>query len=155
MDNIKICRKCNLPKDAEKDFNWRNKEKGYRHSTCKDCWKLYVKDHYKKNKSVYITRARERSKTLKSENTRLMLEYFRSHPCVDCGERDFHILEFDHVRGEKSFGISDALYRKFWKDILAEIENKCEVRCANCHRKRHTVENGWRMDCELVPIRND
>ena len=55
--------------------------------------------------------------------------------CVDCGYNENPIaLDFDHVRGEKHMGIAQAVSR-CWslEKILQEIE-KCEVRCANCHR---------------------
>lgn len=53
--------------------------------------------------------------------------------CIDCGYRDHAVaLDFDHVSGKKDFALSRA-YGKSWKRILAELE-KCEVRCANCHR---------------------
>ncbi len=67
-----------------------------------------------------------------------------SRPCVDCGEPDPIVLEFDHVRGEKradvdsliTVGCSRAL-------LLAEIA-KCDVRCANCHRRRTAAARGYR-----------
>jgi hypothetical protein len=49
-----------------------------------------------------------------------LLQYFRTHPCVDCGERDPVVLEFDHL-GEKSFNIGQALPYRNWQSILAEI----------------------------------
>jgi len=58
-----------------------------------------------------------------------------SHPCVDCGEPDPIVLDFDHVRGEKFLGIAELIVRGFaMKVIIAEMK-KCEVRCANCHRR--------------------
>ena len=66
----------------------------------------------------------------------VVLEYLKRHPCVDCGESDPVVLEFDHVRGEKKAGISKMLTNKVpLKTLLAEIA-KCEVRCANCHRRK-------------------
>lgn len=58
-------------------------------------------------------------------------EYARG--CVDCGEKDFDVLEFDHVRGEKSGTVAQFM-RSGPSRLYAEID-KCEVRCANCHRK--------------------
>lgn len=51
--------------------------------------------------------------------------------CVDCGNKDYRVLDFDHVRGTKLFSLHSA--HRALKSIYAEIE-KCEVRCANCHR---------------------
>jgi hypothetical protein len=54
---------------------------------------------------------------------------------VDCGETDPDVLDFDHVRGKKVCGISRMVGRgyRLWR-IKAEID-KCEVRCANDHRR--------------------
>lgn len=62
-------------------------------------------------------------------------KYLEEHPCTDCGETDIVVLEFDHVSGEKDQNISDAI-RRGWSlaRLFKEIE-KCEVRCANCHRR--------------------
>ena len=55
--------------------------------------------------------------------------------CVDCGYKENPTaLEFDHVRGEKTFTISKNPSLA-WERIEEEIA-KCEVRCANCHRIR-------------------
>jgi hypothetical protein len=64
-----------------------------------------------------------------------MIEYLLAHPCVDCGETDLLVLEFDHLR-DKKYNIGEMVNRDFtWGSILREIE-KCEVVCANCHRRR-------------------
>lgn len=56
--------------------------------------------------------------------------------CADCGIRSTHpeIYDFDHVEGDKSFGLAD-VWRGTEEDALAEVA-KCEVVCANCHRIR-------------------
>ncbi len=64
-----------------------------------------------------------------------ILEYLKSHPCVDCGESDPIVLEFDHER-DKVANIAIMLRDILpWKVIKNEI-NKCSVRCANCHRRK-------------------
>jgi hypothetical protein len=67
----------------------------------------------------------------------------KANPCVDCGETDPIILEFDHITNDKHFNISDATRHGYgMKKLIAEIA-KCEVRCANCHRKKTYERSGW------------
>lgn len=75
-----------------------------------------------------------------------LLEYLRDHPCVDCSEADPIVLDFDHLPGhEKRFDISRAVSgsTRSWTAILAEI-GKCEVVCANCHRRRTAARASFR-----------
>ena len=59
--------------------------------------------------------------------------------CVDCGYSDnTAALDFDHVRGEKRHNVANMLTLSD-EILLAEIE-KCEVRCANCHRVRSSEQ---------------
>ena len=61
-------------------------------------------------------------------------------PCADCGRSyPAYVMDFDHVRGTKSVGIS-LMFSYSWQTILAEIA-KCDLVCANCHRIR-TFERG-------------
>jgi hypothetical protein len=63
-----------------------------------------------------------------------MVEFLAGHPCVDCGERDPAVLDFDHV-GVKRELVSALVARAApWSRIVEEIA-QCEVRCANCHRR--------------------
>lgn len=74
-----------------------------------------------------------------------ILDYLISHPCVDCGERDPAVLEFDHVRDKKLFTISLKCNNYSLDKIKDEIE-KCEIRCTNCHLKRTILTSnneGW------------
>lgn len=71
-----------------------------------------------------------------------MYEYLLAHPCVDCGETDPIVLDADHVRGKKHFNISAMLQGYAWSAVLEELE-KCEMRCANCHRRKTAKEFGY------------
>jgi hypothetical protein len=82
-------------------------------------------------------RARVRVNTVRSnaEKRKWIAEHLVGHPCVDCGEADLDVLDFDHVRGAKLFTIAMAVRNgRSLQAIISEIE-KCEVRCANCHRR--------------------
>ena len=67
----------------------------------------------------------------------MVTQYLLANPCVDCGETDPIVLEFDHRDpSEKLFSIGNSLGQTWrWQKIKAEIA-KCDVRCANCHRRR-------------------
>jgi hypothetical protein len=69
-----------------------------------------------------------------ARNRRFIYQYLLSHQCVDCGESDPVILEFDHVRGNKIFNIGMECHTS-WHRIESEIA-KCDIRCTNCHLRR-------------------
>ena len=57
--------------------------------------------------------------------------------CSDCGEDDAACLDFHHVTGDKTDTVARLVTDGRPRDVIsAEIE-KCEVLCANCHRKLH------------------
>jgi hypothetical protein len=122
------------------EFAWRNKAERRYDSFCRPCRAAYKKAHYAANKRRYIERAQERKRELALERTLYLIAFFRSHPCVDCGEADPVVLEFDHRR-DKLFSIGMELSQRKWQSILAEIE-KCDVVCANCHRRRTALRRG-------------
>lgn len=94
-------------------------------------------DYYKKHHTK-LTEAKRREKTKK------VLEYLLEHPCVDCGEADPIVLEFDHKdETEKVDAVTQMITHNCGlKKIFAEI-GKCDVRCANCHRRRTTAKRGY------------
>ena len=108
---LRRCGRCGESKPVD-DFNWRRRAKGQRD----------------------VDQARERKQMLAVERTTYLLAYFADHPCADCGEDDPVVLEFDHL-GDKEFGVGSALPYRAWASILEEIA-KCDVVCANCHRRR-------------------
>lgn len=67
--------------------------------------------------------------------------YLLEHPCVDCGESDVRVLEFDHRDpSEKSGSISRMVGDRCGIERIAAEVEKCDVRCANCHRRRSKEE---------------
>ena len=136
---IRKCYRCGELKPSG-DFAWRRKGKAQRDSFCRPCRSAYGREHYEANRQRYIDQAGEVKRRLTRERTMYLIEYFKTHPCMECGERDPIVLEFDHLR-DKSFAIGPSLTRTSWDKILAEMK-KCEVVCANCHRRRTARRRG-------------
>lgn len=135
----KRCTRCGVVKGADQ-FHRRGKGGAGRHSACKECTKAAARADYAANPSRRAKVAAS-NKHRKAENIAFLREHLRAHPCVDCGETDLAVLEFDHVRGEKTSEVS-----KLVKLSLARIKSEvalCDVRCANCHRRKTVRECGW------------
>jgi hypothetical protein len=72
-----------------------------------------------------------------------MMEILSTSFCVDCGESDPRVLEFDHVSGVKTGNVCDMIGSLIsWRRISEEI-SKCVVRCANCHRRKTIRQLKW------------
>jgi hypothetical protein len=102
---------------------------------CRPCMRATHKQHYERHRDRRRARIVSWNCRRRREHQLLTFAYLMQHPCIDCGESDPVVLEFDHVRGVKrtsierlvSVGCSRAT-------LLAELD-KCTVRCANCHRR--------------------
>ena len=133
------CCRCRTGKPAIA-FAWRRKHRLQRDTYCRPCRSAYGKEHYQANKQRYIDQAQAAKRRTRIVRTEYLIEYFASHPCLDCGETDPVVLEFDHVR-TKRFDIGQRLIHVRWGEILREIK-QCEVVCANCHRRRTARRSG-------------
>ncbi len=141
-DERKIC--CTCQRDVPLSlFNRRAAARDGLQSRCRDCASVW----YQENRSAHVANVRRRNDRVRAELHQLLAAYLAEHPCVDCGERDIRCLEFDHRDPTtKLYEISQLLRLTLSRSrMLAEID-KCDVRCANCHR-RVTVERGgyWRQ----------
>jgi len=136
----KICPTCG-PKSIE-NFNWRNKSKGLRCNECRDCHKAYNKRHYAANKGYYVKKAQRYQDDVHSQSR----AYLETHPCIDCGENDPIVLDYDHrPNTTKKNNISSMIQKgNSWELVQKEI-SKCDVRCANCHRKITAKRGKWKF----------
>lgn len=126
---MKICYKCETKKDLS-EFNKRLNSKDGHNNMCKECSKKYRSEHYINNKHIYYNKRNR----FRNKQRDLMLEYLSDKKCADCGVSDIEVLEFDHKR-EKLYNVGEMLHNFSFKNIINEI-NKCDIVCANCHRKR-------------------
>ncbi len=92
----------------------------------------YQKKWFQNNKKVHYGRVRKRIE----RNSKWIQNYKKTQKCGRCGEDHPSTLDFHHRNNkEKEFPISKC--RDYGlKRIKAEIA-KCDVLCANCHRKLH------------------
>ena len=123
-------------------FAWHRRDRGERDAYCRPCRAAYKREHYLANRERYIAAANRRKAALIDERLQYLFGFFRKNPCVDCGETDPLVLEFDHL-ADKKFAISVGLGTRPWEDLLREID-KCDVVCANCHRRRTIRRGGFR-----------
>ena len=68
-------------------------------------------------------------------NMAYLREVLMQSRCVDCGDSRLVVLDFDHV-GAKTANVTELARRGFRLDRLGAEIAKCEIRCANCHRRR-------------------
>lgn len=116
-------------------------------SWSRDCFAAYGIDYYRKNREAQKARLLRNASIRRADNRMRAVEYLRAHPCVDCGEIDIVVLQFDHLRDKKADVTALINSGATWAAIEREIA-KCEIRCANCHRletaRRYTRANSRR-----------
>ncbi len=135
----KICGRCGIEKSID-EFGFRYPKLGIRHSWCKDCFVDYKRVWYSQNRERHLALVKSSTAVTLAENQLRLWQYLALHPCVDCGETDPVVLQFDHL-GDKRMNVSNMCRSFSWSVILEEIA-KCEVRCANCHTRKTARERG-------------
>lgn len=150
---MKICSKCKKEK-TEDNFHVNRAHKDGLSYYCKECARKNGRDFYHNNpeqKAKVIARKNTHRDALKNH----VVSYLNSHPCVDCGEDDIRCLDFDH-KSDKVWNISQILQRSLSMKVLKSEIDKCDVRCANCHRKKTAIDFNWYKSQQLttaVPIK--
>lgn len=122
--------------------------KGY-NALCKSCYSQYMKKYYANRPDKYDRHKKELVKNndmawMEKTNALMLLKMVSG--CMDCGESDPIVLEFDHRDpSTKKYKISDIRRKKIKiEEFIIELD-KCDVVCANCHRKRTAKQFGsWR-----------
>ncbi len=117
----------------------------------KECHRRY----YEANREKVLEQIKARNRENRRKAKEFIHNYLSSHPCVDCGEEDIIVLEFDHVRGNKVGDVKKMMFSHSIASIQEEI-NKCEIRCANCHRrvthKRRNMNKDKTTGDKITPV---
>lgn len=137
-NKLKKCHVC-LEEKPLNMFPIRRTRPFVRKNKCRSCTEAHAVN--RRTKPAEAPTSRKNRILMKK---RVFLLYFQTHPCVDCGEKDPVVLDFDHrVPGEKSFTISQGLGHSYSLHRLMEEIEKCDVRCANCHRRKTAKTDQW------------
>ena len=99
--------------------------------------KEYSRNHYLNNKEKYLLSQKRAAKRTKDYIWSLKSNL----ACIVCGEKDPDVLDFHHRDPSKKELTAANMIRDKWssKRIDAEI-SKCDVLCANHHRKLHATQ---------------
>ncbi len=135
---VKTCCRCRIGKPLT-DYNRSSRSIDGVQAHCRACSKGY----YQNNAVVHKANTGARRDSVRRDHAKRIWDYLADHPCCDCGESDPSVLDFDHVRGIKVAAVSRMVRDGVsWGRIEDEVA-KCEVRCANCHRRRTAKQFGW------------
>jgi hypothetical protein len=125
-------------------FSVRRAAPDGRQSACKDC-------QAERDRANYVDNARRRRRIVESNERRrqrrtaLLRDLKAAAGCADCGEDDPIVLEFDHLDAGTKSGDIATMAAGSWDALEAELA-KCEVVCANCHRRRTHARRTARRD---------
>lgn len=132
---MKTCCRCHIEKPIE-DFPVHSQKTGRVHFICRPCRREYDREYWKGRKATYNPIRYSRKPVEHAKRKAVVDDHLAHHPCVDCGETDVDVLEFDHVRGVKKNCVAELVQKGHSIDHIQEEIAKCEVRCANCHRRK-------------------
>jgi len=118
---VKTCTRCGETKPLDQFPPVRRSEPGKLQPWCRACFSEANKRNYWKNPERERARLLIQTTRKREDNRRRAIEYLLAHPCVDCGEKDIVVLQFDHLR-DKRFNISTMIANgTSWGRIEAEI----------------------------------
>lgn len=130
---MKRCPRCDQWLDLTEFSPNRSRRDGLQ-AYCRACQHEYVRGHYESNRDYYIAKAK-RAKPLFAQRMKEFLAERKAVPCADCkGVFPSYVMDFDHVSGVKLINVSTAV--KTGRRLVIAEAAKCEIVCANCHRRR-------------------
>lgn len=104
----------------------------------------YHNEYYRNNPKRQADIRRYKAEAV-ARNKKFVDDYLKTHPCVKCGEQDIIVLEFDHRNSaEKDRSVSKMATVGVSVEKLKAEMDKCDVLCANCHRRKTFLQFGWK-----------
>lgn len=130
----KTCGRCR----RERSFSHFNRAGDGLQHWCRDCFREY----FRARGELHLRQVKESTRRRTAAACALVRARLIAEACVDCGEDEIAVLEFDHVRDKRGGLARMAHEGAELEEIEAELA-KCEVVCASCHRRRTATRAGW------------
>lgn len=142
----KRCYCCKQSRALEEFNRLRSSRDGHT-PLCKECNRLKAREYYARNREAHVRVIMARKVVQRQLAIDAVGAYLLAHPCVDCGERDVRVLDFDHRDGSSKSAEVMRLAQNGYSvaRVMVEIA-KCDVRCRNCHAKvtYERMGDNWR-----------
>jgi hypothetical protein len=137
---MKKCSRCKEIKGFS-EFRPNKSQKDGLQKCCISCDKKYQKEWYEKRKEIVKAKSIISNKKSRDRNQKFIIDYLNSNPCIICGESDIVVLEFDHLFN-KTIEVSRLVATSSLEKIKEEV-TKCQVLCANCHKRKTAKQQNW------------
>ena len=145
---VKRCGACRQAKPLS-EFNRKSARADGLQEVCRECNRESSRAYYARNRESHVRLIVQRTARRRTESKEFLAAYLRDHPCVDCGNADLRVLDFDHrPEAGKRKDVMAMVREGFSIAKIAEEIAKCDVRCRNCHAIV-TLERGganWRSE---------
>ncbi len=142
----KVCTTCKQSRTLT-EFNRRRRSNDGLQSICRSCDNVRAREYYANNRAAHVRVIMARKAAQRIAALDALGTYLLAHPCVDCGESDIRVLDFDHRESDQKHAEVMKLAQDGYSiaKIMAEIA-KCDVRCRNCHAKvtYERMGDNWR-----------
>jgi hypothetical protein len=137
------------------EFNRKAKSPDGLQNVCRECNRARARRYYADNREKHVRVVMERTKHARRVAQAFIGQYLALHPCIDCGEGDIRVLDFDHRVGvDKVADVMRLVRLGHGLDTVAAEMAKCDIRYRNCHA-RVTYErsgNSWRQKWRQIQL---
>lgn len=141
ISNLKKCKYC------KKEFKGTLTKRLYCSSECQEKnTKIRKKKEYLENyrnnppknktKKQLLKEKSIRKKDLKNLIKKYIMQFKLKNGCSKCGEKRWFCLDFHHKK-DKLKNVSSMLSQAYSLQSVKKEMTKCDLLCANCHKKEH------------------
>ena len=125
MNETKICTDCKQEKELVEFYNSKTHSQG-KMCYCKSCFNIRCQKRW--------------------VNRKIKAVKYKGSECVDCklhlSNSHYSVFDFHHINSIQKDYDWNKLRLRSWQSITDELD-KCILLCANCHRIRHSFNEGF------------